>query len=81
MCELYRYCIIQNDENGIPKALVIKESFLEFYEVKDQTALSTSNQIIKSISDKNIPLNKCRGERYDGANTMKSTYGGVQKLI
>jgi hypothetical protein len=81
MCELYRYCIIEKDENGIPKALVIKESFLGFHEVKDQTALAMSNQIIKSINDKNIPLNKCRGQGYDGANTMKGTYGGVQKLI
>ncbi|GBP83441.1 hypothetical protein EVAR_103322_1 [Eumeta japonica] len=40
-----------------------------------------SKQIIKSINDKNIPLNKCRGQGYDGANTMKGTYGGVQKLI
>ncbi|GBP97368.1 hypothetical protein EVAR_63353_1 [Eumeta japonica] len=39
-----------------------------------------SKQIIKSINDKNIPLNKCRGQGYDGANTMEGT-GGVQKLI
>ena len=81
MCELYRYCMIKKDDNGTPKALVIKESFLGFHEVKDQTALAMSNQIIKSINDKNIPLNKCRGQGYDGANTMKGTYGGVQKLI
>ncbi|XP_026483030.1 zinc finger MYM-type protein 1-like [Ctenocephalides felis] len=81
MCELYRYCMIEKDENGIPKALVIKETFLGFHEVKDQTALGLSKKIIKSITDKNIPLNKCRGQGYDGANTMKGTYGGVQKLI
>ncbi|GBP04903.1 Zinc finger MYM-type protein 1 [Eumeta japonica] len=75
MCELYRYCMIEKDGNEIPKALVIKESFLGFHEVKDQTALAMSKQIIKSINDRNIPLNKCR------ANTMKGTYGGIQKLI
>ncbi|GBP42599.1 hypothetical protein EVAR_87150_1 [Eumeta japonica] len=62
-----------------PKALVINESFLGFHEAKDQTALAMK-QIIKSINDKNIPLNKCRGQGYDGANTMEGT-GGVQKLI
>lgn len=81
LCELYRYCIIEKDENGTPKTLVIKESFLGFHEVKDQTALAMSKQIIKSINDKSISLNKCRGQGYDGANTMKGTYGGVQKLI
>lgn len=37
-----------------------------FHEVKDQTALAMSKQIIKSINDKNIPLNKCRGQGYAG---------------
>lgn len=73
--------MIEKDGNGIPKALVIKKTFLGFHEVEDQTALAISKQIIKSINDKNIPLNKCRGQGYDGANTMKGTYGGVQKLI
>ncbi|GBP61946.1 Zinc finger MYM-type protein 1 [Eumeta japonica] len=81
MCELYRYSMIEKDDNGNPKALVIKELFLGFHEAKDQTALAMSKQIIKSINDKNIPLNKCRGQGYDGANTMEGTYGGVQKLI
>ncbi|XP_049306337.1 zinc finger MYM-type protein 1-like [Bactrocera dorsalis] len=79
LCELYRYCVIEKDENGTPKALVIKESFLRFHE--DQTALAMSKQIIKSINGKSISLNKCRGQGYDGANTMKGTYGGIQKLI
>lgn len=26
-------------------------------------------------------LNKCRGQGYDGANIMRGTYGGIQKLI
>lgn len=60
------------------KALIIKESFLGFHEVKDQTVLAISNQIIKSINDKNTPLNKYRGQGYDGANNMKGTYGGVE---
>lgn len=67
--ELCRYCMIEKDGNGIPKALVIKETFLGFHEVKDQTDLAMS------------PLNKCWGQGYDGTNTMKGTYGGVQKLI
>lgn len=81
LCELYRYCVIEKDENGAPKAVVIKESFLGFYEVKDQSALAMSKQIIKSINDKSISLYKCLRQGYDGANTMKGTYGGVQKLI
>ncbi|XP_026481919.1 zinc finger MYM-type protein 1-like [Ctenocephalides felis] len=81
LCKLYRYCMIEKDENGISKALVIKETFLRFHKLKDQTALGMSKKIIKSITDKNIHLNKYRWQGYDGANTMKGTYDGVQKLI
>ena len=73
--------MIEKGENGIPKALDMKEAFLGFHEVKDQTALAMSNQNMKSINDKNIPLNKCRGQGYNRANTMKGTCGGVQKLM
>ena len=72
--------MIEKDENGILKALAIKETFLGFHEVKDQTALAISNQIMKFINDKNIPLNKSRVQEYDRANIMKGTCGGVQKL-
>ena len=77
----YRYGIIEKDDNGISKEVVVKESFLGLHEVKDPTAVTMSNQIIKSANNKNIPLNKCRGQGYDAANTMKGTYGGVQKLL
>lgn len=35
--------------------------------------------IIKSIIDKSKPLNKCRRQWYDGAYTIKGTYGGVHE--
>lgn len=57
--------MIEKDENGTPNALVIKDSFLGFHEVEDQTALTMSNQIIKSMKDKYVPLNKYRGQDYD----------------
>lgn len=35
LSEIYRYCVIQKDENDILKALEVNESFLAFHEVKD----------------------------------------------
>ena len=36
---------------------------------------------MKSINNKTILVEKCRGPRYDGTNTMYGTHGRVQKLI
>lgn len=43
LCELYRYCIIEKDENGTPNVfkININELFLGFHEVK---ALAISNR-------------------------------------
>lgn len=43
-CEVYRYCVIEKDENG---TLVIKQSLIGFREVKDQTALIMLSSVIK----------------------------------
>ena len=40
-----------------------------------------TGHLLKSIKDKHIPINRCRGQGYGGANTIKGIYGGVQKLI
>lgn len=51
--------MIHKNDNRILKALVIKETFSGFHEVKIQTTLAIK-KIIKSITNKNIPMNKCR---------------------
>lgn len=33
LSEIYRYCIIEKDQNGEPKNICIKETFLGFYKV------------------------------------------------
>lgn len=60
LCEVYHQCVIEQDENGTPKELVIKKLFFRFPEVKDHTASEMSKHIIKSINDGSISLNKCR---------------------
>lgn len=57
--------MIEKDDNRIPKALVIEESFLGFHEVNFvKSCLSNIQPNYKSINFKNIPLNKCRGQGY-----------------
>lgn len=48
LCELKRYCVIKKDKNRTPIALVIKELSLGFHKVRNQTALTISNQIMTS---------------------------------
>lgn len=49
--QIYSYFVFGIDENGPPKVLVIKKSFLGFHEVKDESALMMSNQIIYTIHE------------------------------
>ena len=39
-----------------------------------------SNQILQVIESKGLTAN-CRGQGYDGANTMSGAYSGAQHLI
>ncbi|XP_064104364.1 zinc finger MYM-type protein 1-like [Macrobrachium nipponense] len=81
MCEIYRYCSIEYDDNGKPKALQINESFLGFHKVEGQSGAALSEQILQIIKQRGLSISRCRGQGYDGASNMKGIYKGVQKKI
>jgi hypothetical protein len=81
MSEVYRYCCVENDKNGQPTKLVVKESFLGFVEVQEQTAVALASQITTNLEQHGLSLSKCRGQGYDGASVMSGLYNGVQKHI
>ncbi|CAH0553503.1 unnamed protein product [Brassicogethes aeneus] len=59
---------IIRDLNNIATSFEIKENFLRFYELKDQSAQGMSEKILSILKDLNIPLSNCYGQGYDGAN-------------
>ena len=79
MCEIYRYCSIEYDDNGKPKALQINESFLGFHKVEGQSGAALSEQILQTIKQRGLPISRCRDQGCDGASNMKGIYKGVQK--
>lgn len=58
---------IIRDLNNIATSFEIKENFLGFYELKDQSAQGMSEKILSILKDLNIPLSNCYGQGYDGA--------------
>ncbi|XP_060846403.1 zinc finger MYM-type protein 1-like [Rhopalosiphum padi] len=81
LSEIYRYCVIEKDEYGNPKNVCVKETFLAFHEVVDQSASSLSKLILQNIEKKGLSIGKCRGQGYDGAANMSGMYNGLQKRI
>ncbi|XP_025406286.1 zinc finger MYM-type protein 1-like [Sipha flava] len=81
LSEIYRYCVIEKDEYGNPKYVCVKETFLAFHEVVDQSASSLSELILQNIEKKGLSIAKCRGQGYDGAANMSGMYNGLQKRI
>ena len=67
------------DDDGRPKEIKIKETFLGFFHCKSQAADDLSKQIVQIVEDKTLSLENCRGQDYDGASWMSGIYSGVQK--
>jgi len=72
---------IEKDENDKPTKIKIKESFLSFRKIDNQTADGLVQEIIDSIKSVGLDLLKSRGQEYDGAAVMSGAYSGVQKQI
>lgn len=45
LSEIYCYCVIRNNENGKPEDLEIKQSFLRYRVVEDQSASQIAHEI------------------------------------
>lgn len=72
---------IIRDLNNIAIGFEIKENFIGFYDLQDQSAKGMSESILGILKDLNIPLSNCVGQGYDGANVMSGAYNGVQAKI
>uniref|UniRef100_A0A8C3G567 Uncharacterized protein n=1 Tax=Cyclopterus lumpus TaxID=8103 RepID=A0A8C3G567_CYCLU len=81
LSQVLRYVTISKDENDTPLEVKIHESFMGFHAVHDQSASGLEKDIVGLLEKKGISVNKCRGQRYDGAATMTGAYSGLQKRI
>jgi hypothetical protein len=81
LSQTFRYVEIIKDDNGRPRDIQIRETFLGFFKCKSQMAADMTRQIIEIVESKGLSFDQCRGQGYDGASTMSGAYGGVQKFI
>ena len=61
--------------------VTIKETFLDFISVADETAAGLVETTCKYIEDIGLDMEKLRDQGYDGASVMSGVHNGVQKLI
>ncbi|KAF5281919.1 hypothetical protein FQR65_LT14445 [Abscondita terminalis] len=69
--------IAKNSDDNIPIRLNIKETFLGFTKLTDGSAAGITSVIFDCINAYDLEIKKCRGQGYDGANTMSGAYSGV----
>lgn len=81
LSQVFRYVIVERDENFRATGIKIEEAFLGFQSVEDQSAAGLEHTIVETIEKKGLDLSKCRGQGYDGAATMSGIYTGVQARI
>lgn len=65
----------------IPINFEIKEIFLGFYQLKDQSAQGMTDEVLSILDFLNIPINKCYGQGYDGTSVMSGAYSRVKTKI
>lgn len=75
-----RYVVIEYN-NSIPVKILLKESFLGFVPVSNQTVEALTEDIIHCITTNGFSLQKLRGQGYDRAANMSGIYNGVQARI
>jgi hypothetical protein len=78
---IIRYVHVLRDANENLRKFEIKETFLGFYELKDHSAKGMVDQIMQTLKELNISIEKCYGQGYDGASVMSGIYSGVQSRI
>jgi len=65
----------------IPITFEVKETFLGFYQLEDQSAAGMTKEVLAILDRLNISIQKCYGQGYDGASVMNGVYNGVQTKI
>lgn len=78
---VYHYVQIVKTEESKPIGIKVKEVFLGFHAVSDQTASGITPSILKIMGKSHLDLCKCRGQAYDGVSTMSGAYSGVQTRL
>ena len=59
----------------------IREEFFDFLHLKRTTGKAIANKIVEVLTENNIPVDKMRGQAYDGAAAMSSEKVGCQAQI
>jgi len=59
----------------------IEESFLGFIPMKSGKAQNIAETALKFLKINGLPIEKLRGQGYDGASVMSGLYNGVQALL
>lgn len=77
---IIRY-VSTNNTGDNPLQIKIHESFLGFVPVKSQTGSALSATILDILMENELPVEKLRGQGYDGAANMSGIYNGVQAEI
>ena len=70
-----RYVGTENDMK------VVKEKFLEFCDVDDETGAGLARAIMRGLEDGGLDIRHIRGQGYDGCNAMSGINKGVQAEI
>ncbi|CAH0563156.1 unnamed protein product [Brassicogethes aeneus] len=81
LSKVIRFVEIEKDENNQPTGIKIRESFIGFTQVLDQSAAVLTSDILNALDALQLDLKKCRGQGYDGASVMSGIYSGVQRRI
>ena len=71
-------CIRYVLENST-KSVEVRETFLGFYALQNQSAEGFVDLVCGFLKDASIDIYKCQGQGYDGASVMSGAYSGVQK--
>ncbi len=74
---ILRYCLFDDVE----KQLLIQESFIGFFALKDRSANGYEELIMKVLADLRLDLSFCRGQGYDGASVMSGAHNGLQAKL
>lgn len=74
---ILRYCLFDD----IEKKVMIKESFLGFFELSDRSANGYEELIMKVLTDLKLDFSLCRGQGYDGASVMSGAHKGLQAKL
>lgn len=75
MSEIIRYVEVKRN------SVEIKESFIDFINVKKKDAASMTEEILEKLEVDGLDLYNCRGQSYDNQATMAGVHSGVQQRI